>query len=68
MNETPFQELLNLSGKTAIVTGGAVGIGWGISRRLAEAGRLLGITVLDPLILAGSGFVSLRQRGILSSP
>lgn len=30
-------KLLNLSGKTAIVTG-AVGIGWGISYRLAEAG------------------------------
>ncbi|MGC9968505.1 MAG: SDR family NAD(P)-dependent oxidoreductase [Minisyncoccia bacterium] len=38
MNETPLQALLNLSGKTAIVTGGAVGIGLGISRRLAEAG------------------------------
>jgi len=33
-----IKELLDLSGKTAIVTGGAVGIGWGISRRLAEAG------------------------------
>ena len=32
------QELLNLSGKRAIVTGGAVGIGYGISYRLAEAG------------------------------
>lgn len=30
--------LLNLSGKTAIVTGGAIGIGYGISSRLAEAG------------------------------
>ncbi len=30
--------MLNLSGKTAIVTGGAVGIGYGISYRLAEAG------------------------------
>ena len=34
----PIQDLLNLSGKTAIVTGGAAGIGLGIARRLAEAG------------------------------
>ncbi len=33
-----LQNLLNLSGKTAIVTGGAVGIGYGIAYRLAEAG------------------------------
>ncbi len=32
------KELLNLRGKTAIVTGGAAGIGYGISCRLAEAG------------------------------
>jgi 2-deoxy-D-gluconate 3-dehydrogenase len=38
MSEVPLQKLLDLSGKTAIVTGGAVGIGWGIVRRLAEAG------------------------------
>lgn len=31
-------KLLNLSGKTAIVTGGSLGIGYGISYRLAEAG------------------------------
>lgn len=32
------EQLLNLSGKTAIVTGGAAGIGFGIAYRLAEAG------------------------------
>lgn len=31
-------ELLDLSGKIAIVTGGGMGIGWGISNRLAEEG------------------------------
>ena len=33
-------ELLDLSGKAAIVTGGAAGIGLGITRRLAEARRM----------------------------
>ncbi len=33
-----LSELLDLSGKRVIVTGGAVGIGYGISYRLAEAG------------------------------
>jgi len=34
----PISELVSLSGKTAIVTGGAMGIGYGIAYRLAEAG------------------------------
>lgn len=35
---TPITDLIRLSGKTAIVTGGAMGIGYGICYRLAEAG------------------------------
>lgn len=38
MDYVPNNQLLNLSGKTAIVTGGVGGIGLGIVIRLAEAG------------------------------
>lgn len=35
-----------------------------LTRRLADAGRLLRIAVLDHLVIATHGFVSLRQRGL----
>ena len=41
MDKTDNNGLLDLTGKRAIVTGGAVGIGYGISYRLAEAGAKL---------------------------
>lgn len=47
MEINPVNKLLDLSGKTAIITGGAVGIGFGISYRLAEAGAnvfIVGLT------------------------
>jgi len=44
---TPLGELIDLTGRTAIVTGGAMGIGLGIARRLHEAGANLLIADLD---------------------
>jgi 2-deoxy-D-gluconate 3-dehydrogenase len=45
--QTPLAELLDLAGRTAVVTGGAMGIGLGIARRLHEAGANLLIADLD---------------------
>ncbi|MDE1919162.1 MAG: SDR family oxidoreductase [Patescibacteria group bacterium] len=38
MEQKPISELMSLSGKSVIVTGGAMGIGFAIASRLAEAG------------------------------
>lgn len=45
--KTSLSELINLSGKTAIVTGGAMGIGLGIVSRLVEAGANVVIADID---------------------
>ncbi|OGF65934.1 SDR family oxidoreductase [Candidatus Giovannonibacteria bacterium RIFCSPLOWO2_02_FULL_43_11b] len=47
MKQKTISELMNLGGKTAIVTGGAMGIGLGIASRLAEAGANVLIADLD---------------------
>jgi len=36
-----------------------------VTRRLVEAGRLLGIEVLDHLVVGGGGWVSLARRGLV---
>jgi len=36
-----------------------------ITRRLASAGTLMGIEVLDHVILGAGRFVSLKERGVL---
>ncbi len=47
-SSSSLEELIDLSGRTAIVTGGAMGIGLGIARRLHEAGASIVIADLDP--------------------
>lgn len=47
---TPINELLNLANKTAVVTGGAAGIGKGIVDRLHEAGANVVIADVDDAV------------------
>jgi 2-deoxy-D-gluconate 3-dehydrogenase len=63
MNLPAISELIDLNGKTAIVTGGTMGIGFGIAYRLAEAGANVVIADLNEEVgnraaseLTGSGF------------
>ncbi len=44
-----IERLISLTGRTAVVTGGARGIGAAIGRRLAEAGAVVILADLDPV-------------------
>lgn len=46
-SSTPLAELISLTGRAAIVTGGAMGIGLAIARRLHEAGASIVVADLD---------------------
>ena len=43
-----LKQLLDLSGRSPVVIGGAKGIGFGIALRLAEAGALVTIADINP--------------------
>ena len=55
-------KLINLNGKTAIITGGAMGIGYGIVYRLAEAGANVVIADLNEEI-AKASVQNLKKKG-----
>ncbi|WP_020658573.1 SDR family NAD(P)-dependent oxidoreductase [Amycolatopsis benzoatilytica] len=63
------QDLISLTGRTAIVTGGAMGIGYGIAYRLAEAGAKVLVADQDEAAakwaatrLEDAGFVAAAVR------
>ena len=62
MDKTPIADIVRLSGKTAIVTGGAMGIGYGIAYRLAEAGASVVIADLNEAV-AKSAADTLTAKG-----
>ena len=62
MDIFPTEKLLDLSGKVAIVTGGAMGIGYGISHSLSEAGTKVVVADLD-LAAAEKTAQEIKSRG-----
>jgi NAD(P)-dependent dehydrogenase (short-subunit alcohol dehydrogenase family) len=73
MTETVGSKLLE--GRVAVVTGGAAGIGGGISRRLAAAGAVVVVNDIDPDLLAtavsgieAGGGTALGRAGDIRSP
>lgn len=62
MNLIPNDKLLDLTGKTIIVTGGTVGIGFGITSRLAEAGAQVVVANRD-VEEATKALEELTQKG-----
>lgn len=63
----PVSKLLDLSGKNAIITGGAKGIGFGIAYRLSEAGAKVLIADLD-LETAQQSTKQLKDKGWIAEP
>jgi 2-deoxy-D-gluconate 3-dehydrogenase len=61
MTQKAISELFNLSGRTAIVTGGAMGIGYAIVKRLLEAGAkvMIADTAED---VAGANIEELKKQ------
>jgi 2-deoxy-D-gluconate 3-dehydrogenase len=57
----PLRELIDLAGRTAIVTGGGMGIGLGIAGRLHEAGANVVVADLD-LVAGEHATEALRAR------
>jgi 2-deoxy-D-gluconate 3-dehydrogenase len=75
MTRTSLHQLFDLSGKVALVTGGAMGIGQAIAFRLAEAGAAIAIVDLqkeqaaqtvDQLVTAGGKAIAIQ--GDVSAP
>src|SRR3989344_6493220 len=62
MHPAPLSNIIDLSGKTAIVTGGAMGIGFGIAYRLAEAGANVVVADLNEEVGTASA-KQLRDSG-----
>jgi 2-deoxy-D-gluconate 3-dehydrogenase len=62
MEQKSIAELMNLSGKVAIVTGGAMGIGYAIASRLAEAGAKVLVADKD----AAAAAAAAKKLGALS--
>ncbi len=62
MEQKSISELMSLSSKVAIVTGGAMGIGYGIAYRLAEAGAAVVIADMNAEVAASSA-AKLVARG-----
>ncbi len=60
--ETPIAQLISLKNKTAIVTGGAMGIGFGIAYRLAEAGANVVIADINEEV-GNKAAAQLNDRG-----
>ena len=58
-----IQQLFDLTGKTAIVTGGAMGIGKGIALRLAEAGANVMIVDIATSQEAEATLIEIKTKG-----